>query len=101
MKKSIVAFLVVLMALFATAPAASAAKAKITRPAGGVAGFLVGCCIGPRSAAAYNEGKDLHWTEWARLIPYVGWVVGIINGIDAFNGMDTADMVKTYGSQYY
>lgn len=100
MKKTIAAFLVVLMALFATAPLASAAKAS-SRPTGGIAGFLVGCCIGPRAAASYNSGKDLHWTEWARIIPYVGWVVGILNGIEAFNGMGTADMVKTYGSQYY
>jgi len=99
MKKSIVALLIVLMALFAVAPAASAATTA--RTPGGAAGFLVGCCIGPRAAAAYNEGKDLHWTEWARLIPYVGWVIGIINGADAFNGMNTADMVQTYGSQYY
>ena len=55
------------MGLFAAAPLASAATTS--RSSGGLAGFLVGCCIGPRSAAAYNDGKDLHWTEWARLIP--------------------------------
>lgn len=99
MKKAIASFLVVLMVLFAAAPLASAATTS--RSSGGLAGFLVGCCIGPRSAAAYNDGKDLHWTEWARLIPYVGWVIGIINGVDAFNGMNTADMIQQYGSQYY
>lgn len=103
MKKSIAAFLVVLMALFATAPVASAAakKATVSRTSGGAIGFVIGCCIGPRSAAAYNDGKALHWTEWGRFIPYVGWVIGIINGIDAMNGMDSADLAKTYGSIYY
>jgi hypothetical protein len=103
MKKTIAAFLVVLMALCATAPVASAAakKATVSRTSGGAIGFVIGCCIGPRSAAAYNDGKALHWTEWGRFIPYVGWVIGIINGIDAFNGMDSKDMVETYGSVYY
>lgn len=102
MKKSIAAFLVVLMALFATAPVASAAAKKAAaHSSGGAAGFLIGCCIGPRSAAAYNDGKALHWTEWGRLVPYVGWVIGILNGIDAFHGMDSADLVEAYGSIYY
>ena len=97
MKKTIALLLIVLMALFAVTPA----MAKNTRPAGGVIAFFVGCCFGPRSGAAWNDGQNLHWTEWIRIIPIVGLVGEIINGIDGMNGMTTADMAKTYGSQYY
>lgn len=97
MKKSIAVILVVLMALLAVTPA----MAKTERSPGGLPAFVVGCCFGPRSGAAFNDGKNLHWTEWIRIIPIVGLVGEIINGIDGMNGMTTADMAKTYGSLYY
>ena len=40
-------------AIFMAAPVAQA------REAGGLAGGLVGCCFGVRTAAAWNEGKNL------------------------------------------
>ena len=49
---------------------------------GGVLGFLAGCCLGIRVGTQYNEGKDIHWREWAPLLPLVGVVVSIWNGID-------------------
>ena len=63
--KFVAIFLVVLMVCFSFAPAAVAAE----RNRGGFEGFLIGCCFGIRSGAAYNDGKDLHWREWIRLIP--------------------------------
>jgi hypothetical protein len=97
MKKLVAGFLVVLFVLMAIAPAASAANAE----KGGFLGFIVGCCFGVRSGAAYNDGKDLHWREWGTLIPIFNWVVGIMNGIDGMNGLTTKDMAAKYGATYY
>ena len=63
--------------------------------------FLVGCCFGVRSGAAYNDGKDLHWREWTLLIPFVSIVVSIMNGVDAMNGMTTKDFAAKFGATYY
>jgi hypothetical protein len=57
--KIIASLLIALMVLLSIAPAVSAASGQ-----GGFMGFLVGCCFGIRSGAAYNDGKDLHWREW-------------------------------------
>ena len=98
MKKTMACILAVLMALMAFAPAASAAEGK---GEGGVMGFVVGCCFGARSAAAYNDGKNLHWKEWGQLIPIFSIVVCVVNGVDGWNGLTTADMAAKYGAQYY
>ena len=68
---------------------------------GGVMGFIAGCCFGPRTAAAYNEGKEVHWRQWCRLIPYVGIVFNIWDGIDGANGVTTSDYAAKYGSTFY
>ena len=96
MKKIIASLLVALFVLTSFAPAVSAAGEK-----GGFMGFLVGCCFGIRSGAAYNDGKDLHWREWALLIPFVGWVVAILNGIDGANGVTTKELAAKFGATYY
>ena len=96
MKKIVASLMIALFVMMAIAPAASAADEK-----GGFLGFIVGCCFGVRSGAAYNDGKDLHWREWALLIPFVGWVVAIINGVDGMNGMTTKDMAAQYGANFY
>jgi hypothetical protein len=95
--KLVASLLVLLMLFMVFAPAASAAA----EGRGGLMGFIAGCCFGIRSGAAYNDGKDLHWREWCGLIPIVGFVVAIMNGIDGMNGMTTGELAKTYGSQYY
>lgn len=64
-------------------------------------GFLVGCCFGIRSGAAYNDGKDLHWREWAQIILIAGLVVAILNGLDGMNGLTTKDMAAQYGANFY
>ena len=59
------------------------------------------CCFGIRCGAAYNDGKDIHWREWGQLIPFVGLVLAIWNGIDGANGMTTKDYVSKYGAAFY
>ena len=68
---------------------------------GGVMGFIAGCCFGIRAAGAYNEGKEVHWREWVLLIPYVGIVFSIWNGVDGANGMTSKDYIEKYGASYY
>ena len=93
--KAIAILLVALMALLAVAPGAMAAER------GGLAGGIIGCCFGVRSAAAYNDGKDLHWREWIRIIPIVYLVGMVYDGVDGMNGRTSADYAAQYGSNYY
>ena len=92
--KIVAIFLVVLMACFSSAPAATAAD-------GGIEGFIIGCCFGIRSAAAHNDGKDLHWREWIRLIPLADIVGMVFDAVDGMNGMTTSRLASQYGSNYY
>ena len=73
----------------------------VNQQRGGLMGFVAGCCFGIRSGAAYNDGKDIHWREWVRLVPLVGLVCAIWDGIDGANGMQTSDYVKQYGAAFY
>ena len=93
--KFIASLLVVVMVLLACAPVVSA------KGEGGPMGFLIGCCFGIRSGAAYNDGKDLHWREWVLLIPVASLVVAIMNGLDGMNGLTTKDMANQYGANFY
>lgn len=93
--KAIALMMVALMALFSIAPAAMAHET------GGIAAGIVGCCFGIRSAAAYNDGKNLHWREWIRIIPYVNIVFAIWDGVDGANGRTTSALATEYGSSYY
>ena len=68
---------------------------------GGLLGFLGGCCFGLRTSGAYNEGKDIHWREWVMLVPFVGIVFAIWNGIDGANGITRGEYAKQYGAMYY
>ena len=67
----------------------------------GIGSMLVGCCFGVRTAAEFNEGKDLHFREWARLVPYVGAVFAIWDGIEGAQGMTTTQLQRNYGTMYY
>jgi hypothetical protein len=89
--------LVLVIGLFMVGPMAQDVSAQ----RGGIGGFLVGCCFGVRTAAAFNEGKDLHFREWGMLIPYVGIVFNIWNGIDGMGGMTTSKLQQQYGALYY
>ena len=96
MKKGIACLIVAMMVLMAVAPAASAASGR-----GGFMGFIAGCCFGIRAGAAYKDGKDLHFREWCTIIPYVGIVFSIWNGIDGAQGSTTSDLATQYGATYY
>ncbi|MBT3293942.1 MAG: hypothetical protein HN919_12870 [Verrucomicrobia bacterium] len=63
--------------------------------------FLVGACLGPRAQLDYREGKDFHWREIGRAVPYVGGVFMIWDGIDIAGGKGRADLQTAYGENYY
>ena len=73
----------------------------IQKGRGGAMGFISGCCFGIRSAGAYNDGKEIHWREWVLIVPVVGAVFAIINGVEGAQGITTADLAAQYGSTYY
>ncbi len=68
---------------------------------GGIGSALVGCCFGVRTAGAFNEGKQLHFRDWARLIPYAGVVFAVWDGVDGAQGMTSQQLQQTYGVTYY
>ena len=96
MKKVIACMMIAMLVLMAVAPAASAAASR-----GGFMGFIAGCCFGVRAGAAYNDGKEIHFREWCTIIPYVGIVFSIWNGIDTAQGKTTADLATQYGASFY
>lgn len=98
MKKLLAAALAVVTLVGASVQSAHAVAAP---GRGGVAGFFVGCCFGLRSGAAFNEGKDVHFRQWCRLIPYVNIVFAIWDGIDGANGVTVADMNAKYPGNFY
>ena len=63
--------------------------------------FLVGLCLGPRTAMDYKDGKEYHWREIGRAVPYVNAVFMIWDGIDISNGKGRADLQDKYGAEYY
>ena len=63
--------------------------------------FLVGCCLGARTQIDYQAGKDWHWREAGRIIPYVGVVFAIWDGLDTMDGKGRSDYQKAYGSNFY
>jgi hypothetical protein len=97
MKKLVIVVLVAVMVLVSI----SLPSMALNEERGGVMGFIAGCCFGVRAAAAYNDGKEIHWREWVLLVPIANIVFAIWNGVDGANGMTTADYVKKYGSSYY
>lgn len=96
MKKTMV---VALAALLLVGSLRGVEAAETSR--GGFMGFIAGCCFGIRSGIAYNEGKDIHWREWGRLIPFAGFVLAIWDGVEGSKGMTTADYATQYGANYY
>ncbi len=80
---------------------ASPAQTEAYEGRGGIGGLLVGCCFGVRTAGAFNEGKDLHFREWARIIPYVGAIFAIWDGIEGAQGVTTSQLRQTYGALFY
>jgi hypothetical protein len=96
MRKIIAALLVSTLLLTHVASAASTGAGR-----GGFMGFIGGCCFGLRCGLAYNEGKEIHWREFCTIIPYVGVVFSIWNGIDCAGGKTASDFATQYGQMYY
>ena len=96
MKKVIA--LILVAAFMLTALPAQAQKAA---GRGGFMGFIAGCCFGIRAGMAYNDGKELHWREWCRIVPFVSIVIAIWDGVDCANGKTTTDFAAQYGAMYY
>ncbi len=66
-----------------------------------VSWFFVGLCLGPRTAMDYRDGKEFHWREVGRVIPYIGVVFAIWDGIDISGGKGRADLQQAYPGNYY
>lgn len=71
------------------------------RGRGGPMGFIAGCCFGVRAAVDYNDGKEIHFREWGRIIPFVGIVFAIWDGVDGYSGKTRADFANEYGATFY
>ena len=86
-------------AMLLAVPAQAQGQAPANR--GGAVGFIVGCCFGVRTAAQWNDGKDLHFRDWGRFIPFVGTVLAVWDGIEGSQGITTSDLQAEYGAQYF
>lgn len=126
MKKVLVTIVLAVMILACVAPVAQAAANKDPGGIGGffagccfgirtgseynelgtgdrsyISWFLVGICLGPRTAMEYRDGKEFHWREVCRVIPYVGVIFAVWDGIEIANGKVRSDYQKEYGTVYY
>lgn len=97
MKKITTVLLIFVLALSSFSITANAAEKQRNQ----VVGFFAGCCFGIRCAGDYNEGKDIHFREWIRLIPIANLVGAIMDGVDGANGTTNKDLVEKYGATYY
>lgn len=95
---------------------------------GGIVSFLVGCCLGIREGTEYNEGKELHWREWAPLaviiasvpiqmglslvLPGIAQIIGMVmslgggafmiwNGVTCATGTTAHEFAEQYGTNWY
>lgn len=63
--------------------------------------FLVGCCFGVRAQEDYRDGKEWGFRDVCRIIPYIGVIFQIWDGIDIMNSKGRADLRQAYGEMYY
>lgn len=77
------------------------ADAKVNREPGGVPAFIVGCCWGIREGTMWNDGSDMHWREWCRIVPVVSIVIGIWDGVECYNGITSHDWAKQNAANWY
>jgi hypothetical protein len=87
MKKLLIAAL----AAATIAMAVPSVQAEAVPGRGGCVGGLVGCCFGIRTAAAWNEGKNINIREWLQFL-YVGYIWA---GIEGYSGVTTTDLQST------
>jgi len=100
MKKMTAMVLALTLAVSLLAPM-SAEALNTNRAPGGVVAFFVGCCFGVRVGTEWNEGADLHWREWAPVIPYIGIVFSVWNGVDCANGMTAHEFAEQNAANWY
>ena len=77
------------------------AEAKVTREPGGLPAFFIGCCWGLREGSEWNEGADMHWREWCRIIPYAGIVFAIWDGVECYGGITAHEWAEKNGANWY
>jgi hypothetical protein len=77
------------------------APAKSNREPGGPAAFIVGCCWGIREGSQWNEGSDMHWREWCRIVPIVNIVIGIWDGLECYDGVTAREWADQNGANWY
>ncbi len=97
--KKVAVFICLAVALLALAPAP--ADAKVNRQPGGIPAFFIGCCWGLREGTEWNEGADLHWREWMRIVPYVNIVFALWDAIECGQGMTAHDWAAKNGANWY
>lgn len=84
------------LAIVAALLAVSAPVQAAQREAGGPVAGLVGCCFGMRTAAAWNDGKQLSIRDILDLL----WIGRIWSAITAWGGT-TASEMHSSEPQYY
>ena len=88
--------LLVVVLLLGVMPVQAGAQGR-----GGFMGFIAGCCFGIRAGLDYNDGSEIHWREWCRLIPYAGIIFALWDGVDGYQGKTRSDFVSQYGDSFF
>ena len=99
MMKKLAAVVCVAVLVLTLCPLSGTAAVK--RSPGGLPAFIVGCCWGIREGSMWNEGSDMHWREWVRIVPIVSLIVGIWDGIECYNGVTSHAWAEANGANWY
>lgn len=76
-------------------------QAQAAREPGGIPAFFIGCCWGLREGTEWNEGADMHWREWGRIIPVVGFILGVWDGVECYEGITAHEWAEQNGANWY
>jgi len=98
--KKCTVFMIVFFFVVTLVPITADAKVNKKNP-GGVSAFFVGCCFGLREGLEYNEGASLHWREIMPIIPYVGIIFAIWNGLECYDGTTAHEWAEQNGANWY
>jgi hypothetical protein len=77
------------------------ADAKVNREPGDIPAFIVGCCWGIREGTQWNDGSDMHWREWMRIVPIANLVIAVWDGVECYQGMTSKEWADKYGANWY
>jgi len=98
MKRTVLSLVAAVLALTSIPMGAAA---KVDRQPGGLPAFFIGCCWGLREGTEWNEGADMHWREWFRIVPYVGIVIQIWDGYECMQGATAHEWAEKNGANWY